>query len=143
MREVVGVDYVLNKILDYNRTQRQNARKYQRYFSTNHLLMAGATRQELDQQRNALVKVINHLSWEPEIAELKCIDEPVGTVYCLDIREVGWDKQPYDEFQGANKTQKSAMNLFDLVLLEYPYSSIYEDSETYDQLRRVFLEQAQ
>ena len=28
------------------------------------------------------------------------------------------------------------MNLFDLVLLEYPYSSIYEDSETYDQLKQ-------
>ena len=67
--------------------------------------MAGATRQELDQQRNALVKVINHLSWEPEIAQLKCIDEPVGTVYCLDIREVGWDKQPYDEFRGPTKRE--------------------------------------
>jgi mono/diheme cytochrome c family protein len=143
LRQVVGVDYVLNKILAYNRGLRQNARKYQRYFSTNHLLMAGATRQELDQQRDALVKVINHLSWEPEIVPLKCIDDPVGTVFCVDIRDLGWDKQPYVEYPGAANQHASSLNLFDLALLEYPYGAIYEDSDTYDRVMGEYVYPAQ
>jgi serine/threonine-protein kinase len=139
LKDVAGVNYVLGKILAHIRTVPQHDRHYQRYFSSHHLLMAGATRQELDQQRDALAKVINHLSMEPEIIRLKCIDEPVGSVFVVNVRDLGWDKEPYMEYAGSQKEQPSSLNLFDLALLEYPYAVMYEDSDIYDQLMREYI----
>ena len=40
---------------------------------------------------------------------------------------------------GAAALGRSAVNLFDLLLLEYPYGVVSEDSETFDKLQREFL----
>jgi len=139
LKDVVGVDYVLKKILAHVRTLPQADRRFIRYFSINHLLSGGATRDELDLQRDALVKAINHLSWEPNLVSLVTIDEPVNSVFAIDLRQLGWNKQPFDIMRNGKAAGQGTLNLFDLVLLEYPYAVVYEDSETYDRLAEEYL----
>jgi mono/diheme cytochrome c family protein len=139
LKDVVGVDYVLKKILAHVRTLPPADRRFIRYFSINHLLSGGATRAELDLQRDALAKAINHLSWEPALVSLVSIDEPVNSVFAIDLRQLGWNKQPFDVVRDGKVAGHSTWNLFDLVLLEYPYAVVYEDSETYDRLAEEYL----
>ncbi|HZZ71310.1 MAG TPA: c-type cytochrome domain-containing protein [Pirellulales bacterium] len=141
LKDLVGVDYVLKRILEHVRSLPVDERPYMRYFSTNHLLTAGATRDELDLQRDALAKSINHLSWERQIVELKPIDK-LETVFVIDLRKLGWHKQPFSRMADGKVVGRSKLNLFDLALLEYPYGVIYEDSETFDHLTEEFLEPA-
>ena len=62
---VVGVDYVLDKISnDIRQIQPQN-RPFMRYVSYNHLLTKGTTDEELKTYGKALAKAVNHLTWEP------------------------------------------------------------------------------
>lgn len=139
LANVTGVDYVLKKILEHVRTLPAKDRPYARYFSINHTLSAGATADELETQRQALAKAINHLSWQRELVAPKPIDGPVGSVLYVDIRELGWDAQPFEVIRDGNATGKSPYNLYDLALLDYPYGVIYENSETYEQLLEQYL----
>ncbi len=141
-KDVVGVSYVLQKILADVRALPLEERRYIRYFSINHLLTGGATRDVLDLHREALAKAINHLSWEKEIVRPRSIDEPVNSVFAVDIRKLGWNRQPFVCVRGNREAGRSKVNLFDLALLEYPYGIVYEDSETFDLLRAEFLEPA-
>jgi mono/diheme cytochrome c family protein len=65
-----------------------------------------------------------------------------GTVYRMNLRDFGWDKKPFKKIIAGKPPVDSPVNLFDLVLLEYPYATIPEDSETFDQLAREFLDKA-
>ncbi|HET6879265.1 MAG TPA: c-type cytochrome domain-containing protein, partial [Pirellulales bacterium] len=137
---VSGAEHVLTTILDHVRSTRISDRTYFRYFSINHLLTGGATREELDLHADAFAKAINHLSLEASLVRPTALDEPQRTVFAVDIRKLGWHKQPFhvhDEDGQAN--ERSPLNLFDLVLLEYPYAAIYEDSETFDRLADEYL----
>jgi serine/threonine-protein kinase len=137
-KDVVGVDYVLKKIRAYIGTVRAQDRRYLRFFSFNHILTSGATPDELELQRQALAKAINHLSGETEIVQPQPI-EPTNTVFVVDIRKLGWHAQPFTRMKGQQKLGTSSCNLYDLVLLEYPYAIAYEDSETYERLCEEFL----
>ncbi len=141
-KDVVGVAYVHKKILEHVRGLRLEDRRYVRYFSLNHLLTAGVTRDELELHREALTKAVNHLSWEPGLVRPQSIDEPVNSLFAVDIRRLGWHRQPYQRVHGRQKAGHSELNLFDLVLLEYPYAILYEDSETADHLAEEFLRPA-
>jgi serine/threonine-protein kinase len=134
---VVGVDYVLKKILAHVRTLPVEDRQYVRYFSINHLLTGGATRAELDLQRDALAKVINHLSLEETIVRPESIDPPVNSVFAVDIRKLGWHRRPLTRIKNKQAAGPGTLNFFDL--LDYPYGTVYEDSETYDHLAEEFL----
>src|SRR5207244_7721456 len=57
----------------------------------------------------------------------------------VDIRRLGWNRQPFVEVRGEGKKEASPVTLFDLALLEYPYGTVYEASETFDQLAEEFL----
>jgi serine/threonine-protein kinase len=138
-KDVLGVDHVLKKILAHVRTLKRADRPFVRYFSINHVLSAGATPAELDTQRQALAKAINHLSWEKGVARPKPIDEPAGTVFAVDLRDLGWHAQPLQRWRGNRPAGKSRLNLWDLALLEYPYAIFYEDSETFDHLLEEYL----
>ena len=140
LKDVVGVDYVLKKILEHARSQPVADRRFLRYFSINHLLTGGASRAELDLERDALAKAINHLTWEPRVVPLTAIDEPANTLFVVDLRQLGWNKQPFDIVRQGKAVGRGTLNLFDLVLLEYPYGVIYEDSETFDRLTEEFLQ---
>jgi serine/threonine-protein kinase len=138
LKGVVGVDYVLKKILDDVNALPLGDRPFVRYFSLNHLLTGGATRAELDLQRDALAKALNHLSWERQLSRPRVVDGPTGTVFAIDLRKFGWQKKPFTRTRDG-QTVPSEMNLFDLVLLEYPYGTVYTGSETFDRLATDYL----
>jgi serine/threonine-protein kinase len=137
-KDVLGVDYVLKKVLAHVREAQPEDRRFLRYFSINHVLTAGATPAELQLQRDSLAKAINHLTWKSALVKLQPIDPPVNTVFAIDLRELGWQQQPFQRLQSSGKAA-SPVNLFDLVLLEYPYAIAYEDSPTFDRLAEEFL----
>jgi serine/threonine-protein kinase len=103
------------------------------------LLTAGSTRLALDQHRDALALAVNHLSWNKELVLPKPIDSPVDTVFVVDIRKLGWQRRPFTRLRDGKGVGPSHLNLFDLVLLEYPYAVLYEGSPTFDDLAREFL----
>lgn len=133
-----GTEYVLAKIAEHARNQPLERRQFLRYFSTNHLLTGGATADELALHRDALAKVINHLSWKQQIVRPKEI-ESTQTVFVVDIRDLGWNQQPFEEVVEGKSSMRSKYNLYDLVLLEYPYSLAYEDSDAWRQVSEMYL----
>jgi mono/diheme cytochrome c family protein len=135
----VGEKYILGAILTDFRSQPANRRTLVRYFSINHLLARGATRDELNLYTEALGKAINHLTWAPSIVKPEPIEE-TKTVFRVDISELGWETRPFVINSGADKDKASTVNLYDLVLLEYPYGMLDTDSPEAEQLLREFLQ---
>jgi serine/threonine-protein kinase len=135
----VGIDHIHRHILEYVRKLPAGDRAFVRFFSFNHILTGGATAEELTRQRDALIKALNHLSRAEELYIPPAIDAPVNTVYAVDIRKLGWDLQPYHRWVGRNAANKSDLNLFDLILLEYPYGIFYPNSELFDHLVEEYL----
>lgn len=134
----VGVEYVLQQILAHQRKQKPDDQSYMRYFSCNHLITRGATRDELDLQRDALAKTINHLTYERDPVPVEVIDGETASVFAVDIRQLDWHGDRLtaeDDFVAM----KASLDTFDLLLLEYPYGIGYEDSETYERLTTEFL----
>ena len=112
-----------------NRTDRSFA-----FFSVRHLLDGGVTPQRIEEHRVALAKAINHLSREREIV----IPEPIDaaqTVLAVDIRKLGWHRKELRDIDG----NEDALSMFDLVLLEYPYSILPLDSDSFDDVETEFL----
>jgi hypothetical protein len=111
-----------------------------RYFAFNHLL---------DNERSdpalfaaALTKALNLLSWKPDVVRPVPID-PLGTVFRVRLADLGWDVKPYEtapkEFKMARYRD---FNLFDLVLLEYPYAALPRNSPAFDAVDRAYLQKA-
>jgi serine/threonine-protein kinase len=141
LKDVAGVDYVLKKILAHVRAVPAGDRPFLRFFSINHVLIAGATPDKLADHRAALAKAVNHLSREPRLVRPKSIDAPADTVFAVDLRELGWHRKPF-KAKAGDKEVASDLTVFDLALLEYPYAIAYEDSETFDRLCEEFLNAA-
>ncbi|MCR9202288.1 MAG: hypothetical protein NXI04_26900 [Planctomycetaceae bacterium] len=141
---VTGAEYVLTQILQYVQNVPRDDRAYLRFFSSNHLLTSGASAAELLTYRHALAKAINHLSWEPDIVRPVCVDEGVGTIFVVDLRDLGWQKSPFTAAGDASSSpaSRSSVDLFDMVLLEYPYGLVFEHSEVFQQLGDVYLNHA-
>ncbi len=136
-----GHESILGAILQDVRRLPVADRKFARYFSIAHLMSAGATREELDIQRDALAKIINHLSWQPELVRPTPI-ETTGTIFRIDIRRLGWDKQPFRQVKSGKFVANSSINIFDLALLEYPYGMVAHKSDNYLVLVKEFLTHA-
>ena len=131
---------VLEDILQHIRTVADRDRPFIRYFSIRHLLDAGVTPQRLAEQRAAIAKAINHLSRERELFVPQPIDTVAGgTVMAIDLRKLGWHRKVLSDAGDASLT----LNVFDLVLLEYPYGILPVGSETYDRVRAEFLDVAE
>ena len=65
------------------------------------------------------------------------------TVFRIDLREVGWDHSPFKVLGNAGKNEGDATaNLFDVVLLEYPYLSLGRRFVRWSELVKKFLEPA-
>jgi serine/threonine-protein kinase len=171
-KNVIGVDYVLDKIRDDIRQIPQEERRFMRYISYNHLLTKGTTDEQLNTYGKALANAVNHLSFEPDLVRPRPIDgvaavspnvrnqggskvaPPPGqttlpTIYCIDLRRLGWatpcfDAYSYDDYGQAKYLYRDKyMNLYDLALLEYPYSTMYSQSHTYQELYDVYMKYAQ
>lgn len=137
-KSVAGVEYVLKQILDHQRKLAADKRRNVRYFSCNHLLIGGATREELDVQRDAFAKALNHLSREPQVVQPEVVNGETATIFAVDLRDIGWNRRPFSHVT-HQPAVASDINLHDLILLEYPYGILYEDSATFDALAVEFL----
>src|SRR5437764_788404 len=83
--------------------------------SCHHLLRAGKGGTP-DLWRDALVRALNHLTWKKEVVTPTAI-EPTGTVFRIDLDQLGWDERPFQVRRPPAKDVASPLNLFDLVLL--------------------------
>jgi serine/threonine-protein kinase len=140
-KNVSGQDYIHKKILARVRKAKAADVPFLRFFSLNHLLTAGATPDKLQMHRQALAKAINHLTWKRELVQPASIDSPTDSIYAVDIRKLGWDTKPFVAVRGKDRVA-SEVNLFDLVVLEYPYAMLYDRSKTFDALTTEFLRKA-
>ncbi|MBY0230514.1 MAG: hypothetical protein K2W96_14610 [Gemmataceae bacterium] len=111
---VTGDDYVLGEIA-------RDGTKGARYLSLNHLLAladgpakVAAARKELERMLGAFVPEDGKLSLDP-------IDKQ-KSVFRLGLASVGWDIKPFQVPVKKGKPTGSPLDLFDLVLLEYPYA---------------------
>lgn len=135
---IAGVDYVLKQILAHQRSLSSVQAKSTRYFSCNHLLTRGATRDELDLQRDALAKTVNHLTYARDPVMIEAVDGDTATVFAVDIRKLGWHYESLKAVGNHGKMPPS-LNNYDMLLLEYPYAIAYEDSDTYEKLKAEFM----
>lgn len=138
----LGNKYVLKKILNYVLKLPYNERPYVRFFSSNHLLASGVTADELELNRQALAKAINHLSWRPEIVKPVCVDDGIQSIFAVDIRDLGWHERIFEAASGSSKLARS-IDLYDLVLLEYPYNYVVEDDQEFAELFERYIDSAQ
>ena len=72
-----------------------------RYFTLTHLYNAGLKDDELATYRNGLIKLINSLSWAPDIVVPKAID-PAKTIFRLDIGDIEWSDATWDRILSEN-----------------------------------------
>ena len=140
LQAIVGVDYVLKAILQDVRSLKPEERRSARYFSLTHLLTGGATAEEArPSPRRA------HQDDQP--LDLGAGDGRASTDRPI---EDGLPSQHSRPRLGSSAVQDrpakneepaepSFVNLFDLVLLEYPYGMIHQSSETFDRLASEFL----
>lgn len=135
---IAGVDYVLKQILAHQRSLSSVQAKSMRYFSCNHLLTRGATREELNLQRDALAKTVNHLTYARDPVMVDAVDGDTATIFAVDVRKLGWHTESLKAVGNHGKLEPS-LNNYDLLLLEYPYAIAYEDSDTFEKLKNEFM----
>jgi len=99
----VSNEDVLEAVLADLETIDRRSRRFQRYFTLNHLHNAGLSDEELQTYRNAISKLVNSLSWNPRITVPVAVDK-ARTVLRIDLRWYQWDA-----------------TLWNRILQEYPY----------------------
>lgn len=83
---------VLAAIRGHLRQSRAADQRFQRYFSLHNLQNDGGLDDgDLRLARAAVAKLINSLSWKPEIVVPKPIDDG-QIVLAIDVRDIGWDQ---------------------------------------------------
>ena len=114
----VTTKQILTAMRDYVFKAKADNRKYLRFFTLNHLYNNADKVSELDLRlyRAALSKVLNSLSYEPDIVVPQAVPGTNATVYVIDISKIGWHKR----------------NLWSEVLARYPYGLIYNFSRDED-----------
>jgi hypothetical protein len=120
---VASDEYVLRHILLDQRSRQGTPRD--RYFAFNHL--PASTASDSPVFKDALTIALNLLPWKSNEAKAVAID-PAGSVFRVDLSALGWEAQPFESKTVGKDAAKSDVNLFDLVLLEYPYAALPTDS---------------
>ncbi|MBC8073269.1 MAG: hypothetical protein IAG13_33410, partial [Deltaproteobacteria bacterium] len=88
---VIGVDGMLELMrADLQAGVSSSARQFTRYFTLTHLYDAGLCGDALDAEREGLAKVLNSLSWSPQLVVPEPID-PDGTIFRVDLRDYDWE----------------------------------------------------
>jgi hypothetical protein len=130
-----GEDYILRHILEDIRRLPSTDRSEVRYLSLNHLLAGPDPVHELQRQRVRLARGLRQLSGRDD---LEPIDE-AQTVFRLDLRRHGWHFRPLTAGEEFAPRELRSPNLFDLVLLEYPYGVVPRESEPFRGLVKEYL----
>jgi hypothetical protein len=120
-------------------------RPHQRYFSLTEFMQGKDTEADfrLEPKRSALLATLKRYAKET-LRSLRPAD-PCGTVLALDLRQAGWNLQPFEEARRPDKTTvpgAANLNLFDLILLEYPLGRLYPVSKSAERLTDLFLRPA-
>lgn len=110
--------HILTVIHDDLQTHSSSERKYQRYFTLSHLYNQPEVRKELPLYRAALAKLINSLSWQPNIIIPRGVDEE-QTVFAVNLQALGWDTNDLWENE---------------VLGRYPYGMRHDGAEQDEKL---------
>lgn len=114
--------YVLWSIAFDLRKWTEEQKRSIRYLSLNHLLARESTSRNLAQQLDIVKGVLrDFVPQGKQPPQLQPI-EKTGSVFRIDLAELGWMRHPYP---------KSRLNLFDLILLEYPYGRLPTGSPFY------------
>jgi serine/threonine-protein kinase len=114
---------VLAAIRDHLRAARETDRPFLRYFTLHNLHNSKTVSdEELRLGRAAVAKLVNSLSWKPDIAVPAAID-PERTVLALDVRDVGWDER----------------DLWKEIVSRYPYG-LTHDKDREEAVRRLAAE---
>jgi formylglycine-generating enzyme required for sulfatase activity len=108
---------LLQAVRDDLETVPPRDRGFLRYFTITHLYNAGVSEDELQTYRHALAKLINSLSWDPEIAVPRPVD-PARTVLRIDLRHYRWNPGTWN-----------------LLLAQYPYGIRYGRGATAQAIR--------
>jgi hypothetical protein len=125
-----GESYVLHKVVEDLRRLPPGERRQARYLSLNHLLENEKAAQHLATGREALAQVLTSLTPEGRRPILVPVDGPAGTLFRINLPDLGWDRRPYADDTG----KEVALNLFDLALLEYPDCALATRSPLFAEL---------
>lgn len=88
---VIGTDGMLALVQqDLVGEVSSSARPFVRYVSLVHRYDAGWCGEQLDAERQGLAKVLNSLSWAPQLVVPIAID-PDATIFRIDLRDYDWD----------------------------------------------------
>jgi hypothetical protein len=139
---LVTDEYIHQSLLDDVRSLAPKERATARYFTFNHLLTDLRPLEEVSQQRRLLAALLRHLAGKKGLL-LHPVDDQ-ATLFRVDLRKLGWDRQPFQELRVNDDGlpvagNKSRLNLFDLVLLEYPFGILPPESALWDELAKELL----
>ena len=118
-RDFITPDAMLTAIQRHVNQLQPFERPFARYFTMTHLYNAGETEEALDAYRRALSKLINSLSWGPDIIKPEPIDA-AQTLFYIDLRLYEW------EVTDAWPNMEAV----------YPYAFDYGNSATYTTLQQ-------
>ncbi len=138
-------EYALSSILSDVQQLPEAQRPFMRYFSLHDTIPEADPAFRLQSHRDALRQAIANLSVNKQV-KVTPIDA-VQSIFRVDLRrgETGWGLKPFErsvKVDGKSKTEPSNVNLFDVVLIEYPFGRIYPESQSYKQLADQFLKPA-
>ena len=127
-RDLITNDQLIKYIQADLRKSGERSRRFLRYFTLTHLYNLGESEEELQTYRNAFAKLINSLSWNTEIIMPVAID-PAKTIYRVDIREVQWSSDTWEEIEDANPyflamATPDALECYDNTQTRMPYVRI-------------------
>jgi cytochrome c len=127
----IGEPYILTRIQEDATRQGPQGLANVRYVSLNHLLNDPGTAKDIDAYRAALTRALNLLSWKESLVIPAAID-PDNTIFRIRLDELGWDNRPFvaDPNNVGKDADPTRVNLYDLLLLEYPYATPLDNSPT-------------
>jgi tetratricopeptide (TPR) repeat protein len=115
-RQLIAPTAVLESIGNDLSQMQESRRRFARYITLTHLYNQGLTAGELETYRHGISKLVNSLSWQPEIAVPRAIDA-AGTIFRIDLRDYRWnaaawqrliDLYPYGVFDTAGLSRSIA-----------------------------------
>lgn len=121
-REFVTTKTILQAMRDHLFQTKADDRQHQRFFTLTHLYNnPRVTADDLKLYAAALSKLINSLSYERQIVLPKPIKGTSGTVFVVDLRDLGWDKR----------------HLWGRLLKHYPYGLTFDFLTTDEELQQI------
>lgn len=101
-RPFVSNEQVFEAIrVDLNDNTPERDRRFVRYFTITHLYNAGLSDDEMETYRLALTKLLNSLSWNRQIVQLKPLDAP-KTIFRVDLRDLEWTDEVWRKVISAD-----------------------------------------